>query len=699
MNNTVTKKKNHTLNILKAVCAILIVFNHCKFPGEFGRLIENYGRIAVPIFFLISGYYVYNNIRSKVFKKFKRIFILLVGACLFWFLFNVIRFAIIDKVELIYYLRKFIQWKTLLRFFIFNENFIWGHLCFLNALCYCYLIQFFLKKYNLENFKIEKIISIFLLVGYLLINAFIIDEELTNIYLIRNFLFVGIPFFFIGKNLRKNQIAENKSLKKMALMVIILVITLTIEIFLYKSELYISSILLSIYLFMICIKRPNISNKYMEFIGDKLALYIYILHPAIKYIILYIYDYLNIQKGIFMWVYPIISLVVVIIISYLIYISNQKIKEIWRKKKEEKQHQGLVLGYMNNNFGDDLFFKILAERYKNTKFYMYPPSLLLDNYLDKFARNNNLKFYENEKYYQDLKNSINDKTIPLNMFPAILSRAEQSEFYINIGGSLFIQNESWQKDDRFLIKEKMQGKPSYIIGCNFGPGTKEFTEYYRNHFKEYTDICFRDKTSYHLFKKLKNTRIADDIVLVKDFYKKIKTRKYNKSIAISVIDLEQKKDYKEKTKEYESFIRKTIQHYIKKGYYINLFSFCEEENDLVAINRIIEKINKEDQKKIKVINYVDDINYFLRKWRKNRFVIGTRFHAMILALACNQEFISISYSKKTNNYLKDISKEIEPLDLNTLEKQSIEKLKFYRVDKKFNAEEQFKKLDEFLKEG
>ena len=698
MNNT-SKKRNKTLNILKAICAILIVFNHCKFPGEFGALIESYGRIAVPIFFLISGYYVYDNTKSKIFKKFKRIFMFLFGACLFWFLFNVVRFAIVDKIELIYYLQKFVQWKTLFRFFVFNENFIWGHLWFLNALCYCYLIQYFLKKHNFENYKAEKILSIILLIGYILINAFVIDKDLTNIYLIRNFLFVGIPFFFIGKNLRRTQIAENKSLKKMVLMVIILFITLNIEIFLYKTELYVSSILLSIYLFMICIKRPTIGNKYMEFIGEKLALYIYILHPAIKYIILYIYEYLNIHNPIYMWIYPIVCLIMVILISYLIYIGNKRIKKIWNNKIEKNQQHGLVLGYMNNNFGDDLFFKILAERYKNTKFYMYPPSLLLDNYLDKFAKNKNLIFYENEKYYLELKKSINDKTVPLNMFPAILSRAEKSDFYVNIGGSLFIQNDNWKNDDRFLIKEKMNDKPSFIIGCNFGPGNEEFTEYYRKHFKEYTDVCFRDKTSYNQFKKLKNTRIADDIVLLKDYHKKIKTRKYNKSIAISVIDLEQKREYKEKTKEYELFIKKTIQHYIKKGYHINLFSFCEKENDLVAIERIIDKLDKEYKKKVKVINYVDDIDYFLRKWRRNRYVIGTRFHAMILALACHQEFIPISYSKKTNNYLKDLSTDIEPLDINVIEKQEVNNLTFYKVDKQFNAKEQFRKLDEFLKEG
>lgn len=66
--------KNKTLNILKAVSAILIVFNHCTFPGILGDLFKGYGRISVPIFFMISGYYVFNNGDEKIKKKIKHIF-------------------------------------------------------------------------------------------------------------------------------------------------------------------------------------------------------------------------------------------------------------------------------------------------------------------------------------------------------------------------------------------------------------------------------------------------------------------------------------------------------------------------------------------------------------------------------------------------------------------------------------------------
>ena len=134
----------------------------------------------------------------------------------------------------------------------------------------------------------------------------------------------------------------------------------------------------------------------------------------------------------------------------------------------------LVIGYMHANLGDDLFFKILFERYKNVKFYFFPPSLLLEQYKKTFKKNKNVIFYDQEEYYIRVKEDVNDDSIPINLFPMILERAKEVDFYINIGGSIFIQNPSWKEDDRFKIKEALGKKPSFIIGCNFGPGNKEY---------------------------------------------------------------------------------------------------------------------------------------------------------------------------------------------------------------------------------
>ena len=238
-------------------------------------------------------------------------------------LFNIIRYTLFEKNLLVPYLKNFISLKNIVKFFIFNENFFWGHLWFINALLYCYLWQFLIKKFNIENYKYESYLVIILLIVYQLMNAFVINENLSNIYLIRNFIFVGIPFFDIGKLINHFKFEKYVKVKYSTFLVIFIIFTL--EILTYVNELYICSIILSIYLFLFCLKEPNVEQKQLEYIGDKLNLYIYVLHPAIKYVIIYVYKGLNLSSNILMYLQPIIVLIITIMISYLYYNLVEKI--------------------------------------------------------------------------------------------------------------------------------------------------------------------------------------------------------------------------------------------------------------------------------------------------------------------------------------------------------------------------------------
>ena len=117
-----------------------------------------------------------------------------------------------------------------------------------------------------------------------------------------------------------------------------------------------------------------------------------------------------------------------------------------------------------------------------------------------------------------------------------------------------------------------------------------------------------------------------------------------------------------------------------------------------AINKIVSKLD-EEQSKIKIVNYSNNINDFLKQWKKNKYVIGTRFHSIILSLAYKQAFIPISYSKKTNNYLSDIDRNIKVIDMKKIENEIPQRVKFNYIAKKYNSEEQFLKIDEYLKDG
>lgn len=307
------EKRNNSLNILKAICCILIVFIHCKFPRTLGILIQNYGRIGVPIFFMISGYFVKNNDNKKIKCKILKNIKLLIISCTFYFMLNCFKYFInIESFKS--YMLNFINDRTIINFILFNGNPFWEHLWFIHALIYCYSYQLIMNKINICNKKRELFISLMLLFIYQVINYLVIDETFKYIYFIRNFIFVGIPFFNIGKYITSKK-------KKRSLYVIVSVISfivLNIEILVYKNELYISSIALAICLFKYVIDYRDHFNKYLDYMGDRLSMYIYILHPAIKWIYLYLFQYLDIHTGIFLWIEPLIMLVTAIIISIII---------------------------------------------------------------------------------------------------------------------------------------------------------------------------------------------------------------------------------------------------------------------------------------------------------------------------------------------------------------------------------------------
>lgn len=77
------------IDILKAVCAFLIVCIHIPFPGGVGEYFTSISRIAVPIFFMITGYF-YSDVTKKKreIQQIKKILKLVIEANLLYFLWS-----------------------------------------------------------------------------------------------------------------------------------------------------------------------------------------------------------------------------------------------------------------------------------------------------------------------------------------------------------------------------------------------------------------------------------------------------------------------------------------------------------------------------------------------------------------------------------------------------------------------------------
>ncbi len=336
-----------------------------------------------------------------------------------------------------------------------------------------------------------------------------------------------------------------------------------------------------------------------------------------------------------------------------------------------------VNAYLQKNLGDDLFLKVLIDRYKEHKFYTIS---------NIYESKENLKVYRN------------------TIFMKILNKLRlKNSFYINnkdlsisIGGSMYIENMSPIDRKRILGKN-----PYYILGSNFGPyETEEFYKKAYQLFENAQDVCFRDINSYNLFKKLPNVRYAPDIVFTLD---KSKIRTLNcRKVVISVIDCATKvgKQYQQN---YEKMIKSMIEFFIQNKYEVCLMSFCEIEKDEQAIEKILCSLETPIKDKIEKYYYKGNIQEALEVIAQSEIVVGSRFHANILGLLFEKTVIPIIYSNKTEEFLKDIQFEGKIIDIkkdkecilnNTdlLYKKDIKEYAKY-------AQQQFKKLDEVLKEN
>lgn len=56
-----TGGRNSSLDLVKGIACVFVVFMHCEFPGRLGILVQCVARFCVPFFFMVSGYFCYRE--------------------------------------------------------------------------------------------------------------------------------------------------------------------------------------------------------------------------------------------------------------------------------------------------------------------------------------------------------------------------------------------------------------------------------------------------------------------------------------------------------------------------------------------------------------------------------------------------------------------------------------------------------------
>lgn len=354
----------------------------------------------------------------------------------------------------------------------------------------------------------------------------------------------------------------------------------------------------------------------------------------------------------------------------------------------------LIKAYAQLNLGDDLFIKLLCERYKDVEFYLYAT----EEYKNlKGIESENLKLLYSDSFQKKLINKIGRKLGIANVLEDKLCK--EMDGVVNIGGSIFMENDFSMEDFKIRERNLKNGKNYFIMGANFGPyKTEEYLNMYREFFKKCKDICFRDNYSYELFKELPNVRVGKDIVF------SIKgEKKEGEYILFSLILPKKKSGLSED--QYFTNLKNLVFDLVKDGKKVKFISFCSGEGDEEAIEKLSNMIPNEYQKNISKYFYRGDLKEALEVIENSSAVVATRFHAMILGFAFGKKVLPISYSNKMVNVLNDIDfkgkyatfsnfKNLNMEVLNENPRVSEEQLESLAID----GELHFKELDKFLNE-
>lgn len=316
--------KNNTLNLIKAIAAISVILIHIKFPGEKGLMVVTLCRFAVPFFFMVSGYYAYQNRNEKNKKNIKKILKLTIVAFVAYFVWKNIYHLYYGDLNNFYNLLT--NGEMIKFFFKYNTTIIGGHLWYLPALLYVYIMYYFIDKYKVHNI-------FYLFIPILLILNIILGEYSLyigikgSIYIYRNFLLTGLPFFMLGNFIHKNEdkIFNNKTL--FIILIGVFIVSSLVEFKLIGTcDLYLSTILLSTIIFIFGCKNPNTvkEKNLLVIIGEKYSLSIYIS----QFIIIDIYQmiFYPIPDRLMRYLTPIIIIIITVIVSYLYYEIKNKLK-------------------------------------------------------------------------------------------------------------------------------------------------------------------------------------------------------------------------------------------------------------------------------------------------------------------------------------------------------------------------------------
>lgn len=345
--------RNSRFDIIKGVACIAVVLIHYTFPGFFGDWVKVFCRFAVPFFFCVSGYYLFDFNSDKVdaesiVRKIKKLTSILVWSTIFYgFVYYFAVHCPKGGLSIASYIERYINAKTLLYMFLCNTGLFNLALWFIGALIYCYITV--LLVFNTKKRLYFSWVLILPLLGVMSItqefagvagfkwNLIPISgvKPIPYFQLSCCFLCRALPFFLLGTVLR----AFSKIIKEWKIPDWIFLfgafVSGVISILEFKllngrvAQFYIGSYLMALSLCLWAIRGGG-SDKFIKlaWIGRELSMLVYILHIAVGIGVSRLVKGIGVALAWYGWINPIIVIVMSIGLSFVIYKLGRLIKNM-----------------------------------------------------------------------------------------------------------------------------------------------------------------------------------------------------------------------------------------------------------------------------------------------------------------------------------------------------------------------------------
>ena len=333
--SSAARGRNVFLDLFKFILCYFVIAIHLA--GETYDHFPLY-RLAVPMFFMISGYFNYTSDKDILMKKAKGFIkrtaqYMLVGF-LIYIVFDFVM-CYVNNQGVGYYFTTLFYQDFLLEFLFLNRpiTYTGAQLWFLIALFVVSLIHYLLVRYDLTKYY-KIIIPVcyaiyFFFAGYM----YLLQNTDMPIRYTRNAFFFGLPNFALGFTLAKYNFNKKSWYKYIYLVLGVAFFLLQVKEYeLVKTpnislEMYVSGVLSAVFLlqFFLGIKRAN-CPFYYKWVGKNASFYVYILHMAVAVALSKIFTFSSLT----------VKIPAVLAVSFIIYEAAHLLSMLIKKLRNMK---------------------------------------------------------------------------------------------------------------------------------------------------------------------------------------------------------------------------------------------------------------------------------------------------------------------------------------------------------------------------